>query len=188
MEITSSIPNLIFGSLMLTYKNMKPEFISGAEITIECQGFKNPIFEKKWSGFRISLFDSELIPNTISMSASIEFDAFGMTPSVIPINGLTIIPSIFKIAEYSVWVFSLTVFPIPLEQKCYVKIYIPADLAYKNTVIKGTQMMAPNSGDIITPTKILTEADGGTTIEFEACFRENSVGPSPTGRIEINSI
>ena len=189
MEITSSIPDLINKSIMIRYKNMKPEKIAGAQLTITCQSFKNPIYQKKWYGFRISIYDSEPIPNPISSSESIAFDATGMEPAIIPRNGLTVTPTIFKIAEYSIWVFSLKM-PIPLETECYIRLTIPSDLTYQNTMMKGQQMMAPMSSDIIdnNTVKVETAPDGSKILSWRACFRETTVGPSPQGRLEINRI
>ena len=93
-----------------------------------------------------------------------------MKPATISSNGLTVAPTIFKIAEYSIWVFSLTGFPIPLETECYIKIYIPPDLGFENTVIEGSQMMAPKNGSTIENVKMVTEADGGKSIMFQACY------------------
>ena len=95
-----------------------------------------------WYGFIISVYDSEPIPNTISYSEMLAFDATKMQPAIIPKNGLTVTPTIFKIAEYSIWVFSIKI-PIPLETECYAKLTIPADLSYQNTLLKGQQFMAP---------------------------------------------
>lgn len=112
---------------------MLPEKISGgAEISIICQGFKNPIYQGLWEGFTITIVDSEPSENAISNSGLLSFDAIGMEPALIPLNGLTIAPTVFKIGTYSTWLFSLTDFPIPLETKCYVKLYIPPDLAFDN--------------------------------------------------------
>lgn len=33
--------------------------ISGAQITIKCRQFRNPITPKLWSGFRLSTYDNE---------------------------------------------------------------------------------------------------------------------------------
>ena len=137
MRIKSSTPDIIGSSLLIDYDNMKPEYIKGQEITITCWGFKNPIQAKKWYGFAISWFDSELIPNTIEGS-EIEFiDASDFKPAEISPFGLTLAPSIFKINEYSIWVFSVTELPLPLEANCYISIYIPGDLAFQNVALKG---------------------------------------------------
>lgn len=188
MVIQSSTPDLINRNLMIRYKAMKPEKIKGGELTIVCQSFKNPIYEGYWPGFRISLYDSEPIPNPISSSEMLSFDSNGFKPAIIPKNGITITPTIFKIAEYSIWVISLTNFPIPLERECYAKITIPADLAFENTMIRGSQMFMSQSTDIIEGVEQVDNPDGSKTIKFRACYRDNTVGPSPQGRIEINRI
>jgi len=57
---------------------MLPNKISGAEITITCRGFKNPISEGEWRGFQLTLFDDEGVSNTIEFSSSnIAFDSRG---------------------------------------------------------------------------------------------------------------
>ena len=188
MEITSSEPGLINRNLMIAYKNMKPDKIKGGELTIVCQGFKNPIYQKKWPGFVISVYDSERIPNVISTTDFLSFDATTFEPAIIPRNGLTITPTIFKIAESSMWVLSISNFPIPLETQCYVKLTVPADLAVTLTTVEGSQMFSPTSGNIVQGIDKVDNADGSTTIKFQSCFRDRSVGPSPQGRLEINRI
>ena len=44
MVIVSSTPEKINQRINIKYKNMKPEYISNNSVTIECQGFYNPIF------------------------------------------------------------------------------------------------------------------------------------------------
>jgi hypothetical protein len=41
---------------------------------------------------------------------------------------MNIQPTIIRIAEYSLWTISLTNFPIPLEEICYIELIIPPDL------------------------------------------------------------
>ena len=87
---------------------MLPDKISGAEISITCQGFRNPIFQDMWSGFRLSVFDSEENKRQIEVSDDVEFDATEMLPGVIPPNYVTIAPTIFTIGSFSIWVLSVT--------------------------------------------------------------------------------
>ena len=134
------------------------------------------------------MFDNEPVPNTIVYSSFVAFDSRGFTPAKISSTGLTITPTIFKIAEYSIWVFSLTGLPIPLETECYVEIFIPADLRFDNTIISGSEMFAPVSGNVVDGVDEIANDDGSVTVRFEACYKERSVGPSPQGRLEINRI
>ena len=90
MEIIDSRPDIVSKTLSINYKNMLPEKISGAEITITCQGFKNPIYQAEWSGFRLSVFDSEDIRRRIEVTEEFAFDATKLSPSVIPPNFITI--------------------------------------------------------------------------------------------------
>ena len=60
-----------------------------------------------------------------------------MKPAPVPPFGLTLSPSIFKIAEFSVWVLSITELALPLETQCYVSIYIPGDLKFENVKFTG---------------------------------------------------
>jgi hypothetical protein len=180
MTILSSAPDLITRNLKIFYKAMAKEKIVGGELEIVCQSFKNPIYQKEWAGFVISMYDSEPIPNPISVSDILSFNSNGFKPALIPRNGLTITPTIFKIAEFSIWVFSVTTFPIPLETECYAKITIPADLAFEYTTIKGTQMFLTQSqDDIVDGVDQVSNPDGTKTVKFRACYRANTVGPSP---------
>ena len=83
---------------------MKPEkyedfsgFMVG-ELIIVCQGFRNPIYQKEWPGFVISVYDSDPFYNLISTSEILSFDATTFEPAIITRNDLTIIPSNFEIA------------------------------------------------------------------------------------------
>ena len=86
------------------------------------------------------------------------------------------------------WVLSLLNFPIPLETECYVKLTVPADLAVTLTTVEGSGLFAPVSGYIVQGIDKVDNADGSTTIKFESCFNDRSVGPSPQGRLSISSI
>ena len=57
--------------------------VSGEEITITCDGFKNPIYQKEWPGFRVSYFDDEPAASQIETSGNLFFDATKFTPAVI---------------------------------------------------------------------------------------------------------
>ena len=103
------------------------------EIRIICQGFKNPIYRGQFAFFALNLFDNEPFPNFIASSVPFNFDSSNLEPAIIPSDAISITPTIFKIAEYSVWNFLLSDFPIPLEQECFVEIYIPPDLAFDET-------------------------------------------------------
>jgi len=79
MTIETSRPDLINTSLNIKYKDMTPSKISGQEVTITCQGFKNPIFQDIWYGFIFNLFDSEIFPNSLEVSESVAIDATSFT-------------------------------------------------------------------------------------------------------------
>ena len=135
-----------------------------------------------------SEFDSETIPRRIEVSDILSFDSNGFLPASIPQGGVSIAPSIFKIAEYSIWVISLTQFPIPLETECYIKIKIPADLGFLNVAFTGGEMMLPNSGETVESVKQTVDATG-TTVYFQGCYRDTTVGPSPpTNNSVVNKI
>ena len=73
MDITSSRPDIVSRTLTIEYKNMKT--VSGAPISITCIGFRNPIYQGSWSGFRIAVFDSEQTKRRIEVSEDVSFDA-----------------------------------------------------------------------------------------------------------------
>ena len=57
--VESSRPSLLLQSLTIMYSDLKPELWDGSKpITFKCRGFRNPIVPVKWSGFRLSLYDS----------------------------------------------------------------------------------------------------------------------------------
>ena len=90
MEIYLSTPDIVSKTISISYRNMLPEKISGVEISITCQGFKNPIYQDQWGGFYISVFDSEEIRRRIEVTEDFAFNALGLQPSVIPPNYITI--------------------------------------------------------------------------------------------------
>ena len=188
MDIIQSRPDIFGGTLRIQYENMPVEKRAGVKLTIVCPGFKNPIYQALWEGFRVTTFDSEPIPNQIDSTGDLKFDARNFKPAKIQSNGLTIEPDIFTIQEKSIWVFSLTNFPVPLETECYIKFVIPPDLEYQQTDIEGRQIFQPNDSQFVSNQIVTFDPVIGTTVMFRACFKERTVGPSPSGRLEVNRI
>ena len=58
MKVTSSSADGFSQILTITYTDMPPTSLSGKEISITCQGFYNPIYQKLWGPFIVSIFDS----------------------------------------------------------------------------------------------------------------------------------
>ena len=130
MDITSSFPNNVNKQITISYENMPYEKTSGYELTVTCEGFRNPISLGEWPGFHFQFFDSEPIPASIEVSDSVSMFTDGYLPAEINAANLNIQPSIVKIAEFSVWTVTLTEFPIPLNTGCFVELIIPGDLTY----------------------------------------------------------
>ena len=80
---------------------MADDKVKGEKITITCKGFKNPISQGLWDGFKISLFDNERESrNLIEESQVFSFDTDSsnsqpFTPAAIRKTDLTIAPSTF---------------------------------------------------------------------------------------------
>ena len=168
---------------------MEPDKFSGQELTIVCRGFKNPIYEKIWQGFFIIFFDSEPSRNPIEQSESVGFNAVGFTPAQVEANTVIIKPSIFRIASESIWKITVSVFPIPLELECFVRLTIPSDLYMVNVAIQGFGMFKPRSGTVID--EVQDRVDGTTkqtVVTFPSCQSAGALGVSPQGRLEINRI
>jgi hypothetical protein len=68
----------------------------------------------------------------------VQLDASNFKPAIIPTQGFSISPTIFKIAESSIWTISISDFPIPLQKECYIRITVPKDLKYDNVNMFGT--------------------------------------------------
>ena len=188
MDITGSTPDFVSKTLKIDYKNMLPDKISGSQISITCDGFKNPIYQGMWSGFTISVFDSEVNRRRIEVSEDVSFDATRLQAAPIAPYLVTIAPTIFTIGSYSIWVLSVTLFPIPLETGCFVEITVPVDLRFNNIEFSGYDFMQPNSGVVVNQVTSFQNSAGDTVVRFQGCFSENTIGPSPQARLEINQI
>ena len=110
-----------------------------------------------------------------------------MVPAVIPTQGIQISPTIFKIAESSIWTLSIAEFPIPLQKECYIRLTIPPDLKHNHVALFGTGMFMGQTNTQISP-EIQTDSRSNRIIQFRACYQEFSLGPSPQGRLEIMTI
>ena len=92
----------------------------------------------------MAVFDSEDIRRRIEVTEDVAFDATDMLPGQIPNNLVTIAPTIFKIGEFSIWVLSVTLLPMPLERVCYIELTVPSDLRFNNVEFRGGEFMRPN--------------------------------------------
>ena len=75
-----------------------------------------------------------------------QLDATNFKPALIDSINLTIVPTIFKIGQFSIWIMSITDFPLPLEQGCWIRITIPKDLRYDNSNLNGWEIFQPADG------------------------------------------
>jgi hypothetical protein len=66
--------------ILINYENMQPNCISGSEIVIECKGYKNPIYQDVWSGFKVEVYDSERSEELIVTSNPTSLDATNYDP------------------------------------------------------------------------------------------------------------
>jgi hypothetical protein len=88
-DLVSSRADIISQRLSIKYTNMKTEYISGKEISIICRGFRNPIYQKQWPGFMLTLYDAEQPPNAIeSTGRDVFIDTNGFKPAQISSQGL----------------------------------------------------------------------------------------------------
>jgi len=132
------------------YSDMKPEVREGGvPIRFVCRGFRNPIVPTEWPGFRITFYDSQFqdetnpSPNEIQTTdEQVTLNASNFEAAIIPSQGITISPTIFMIAESSVWTLSISDFPVPLQKECYVRLTVPPDLKHNNVVMFGTGMFS----------------------------------------------
>jgi len=60
---------------------MKSKCIRGTKITIKCEQFYNPIYQKEWDGFHIVTYDAEKRPKRIDTSESATLDATDYKPT-----------------------------------------------------------------------------------------------------------
>lgn len=163
---------------------MKGECIKGKEILIRCEGFNNPISQKKWDGFRIVTYDFEKSAKKIDASESAYLDASKYKPTIIPTDFLKIQPRNMQIGTSSQWTFFLKVH-IPVELGCYVKLYYPNDLEFDYQQIIAQGLFKPQNGDRLTMENILINPLDipSTSITFKGCNHLNGVGIEPYGRL-----
>lgn len=75
MTIIQSDADQMNQKVKIVYDQLQQEFRANKKITVVCPGFKNPIYQGKWPGFEIQLYDSENNPNQINTSENVSFDA-----------------------------------------------------------------------------------------------------------------
>jgi len=81
--------------------------------------------------------------------------------------------------------------PIPMEQGCFIKIYVPSDLSMQITRIRAKGMFAPSAGgDSLSSADYEHDRtdDPSPSIRVNGCNQVSSVGRSPSGSLMIDSI
>jgi hypothetical protein len=102
--------------------------INGSPITITCPGFYNPIYQDKWYGFYVYIYDNEASYQPISKSdLEPSLDATKFEPYSIPPSSFSITPLDKTVNTFSEWTITLTP-KLPMMQECYIRIYIPTGL------------------------------------------------------------
>jgi hypothetical protein len=146
MEITQSSART--GTIRIFYTNMDSSCIRDTEITIECEGFYNPIYQKEWEGFRVITYDNETTPKPIERSEPAALDATGYSPAVVFPNDMKVQPSDLHINTASQWTVFIKM-PIPMELGCYVKLYYPSDVIFDFQSIQAQGFFKPERGDYL---------------------------------------
>ncbi len=110
---------------------------------------------------------------------------------------MTLSPENFVVNSKSPWDLTLSP-PIPLEEGCWVKIYLPNDLTFDYKSVLGEGFFQPDPD----PTKAVSllnfnqndvlERDGEEvayrSIVIEACTLEDKLGFSPQGSLRISDV
>lgn len=60
---------------------------------------------------------------------TISFDATSFKPMIMPTSAFSVQPANKMISTYSAWTMQLDV-NIPMQENCYIKIWIPPELTY----------------------------------------------------------
>jgi hypothetical protein len=81
----------------------------------------------------------------------VALDATNFDAALIPQQSIQISPSIFKIAESSIWTLSISDFPLPLQKECYIRITVPNDLQHNHVALFGTGMFSGQASTQISP-------------------------------------
>lgn len=192
MTITSSI--LQVGYMNIRYENMPASCIKGTKIEIKCTSFYNPIWQDKWYGFFVNLYDNEQpIYKPIEKSDSTPFlDATAYLPSPIPIDKFWVTPSDPTVNTVSEWTMYLEP-SVPMQVECYIKLYMPRDFTFNLDSIESSGIFLPKNRQAVLSTNDVTsypgtELDSRESIVFQGCFEEQSLGLQPSGRIFVRSI
>lgn len=113
---------------------------------------------------------------------------------IMPVNSFIIDPADNTISTSSTWTLSLSV-NIPMEKVCYIRFFLPAEFTYNPIDMHA-------SGIFIKPdlnpqlsiqdlSVIYRTADGSipkSSVVFEGCNVESSLGKTPFGRIDLTEI
>jgi len=59
---------------------MPANCISGSDITINCKGYKNPIYQDSWAGYYVETYDDEPVSRLIEKSIPTVLDATNYEP------------------------------------------------------------------------------------------------------------
>ena len=192
MKITSSQARANTRTLDIYYEDMPEEFWAGTEIEINCRYFKNPISKKEWGPFYLETYDNEDTLHKIDASADYYFDTRTYEPFPMDRFRQSVNPAVFQIGIYSIW--SLVVRPgLPMNQRCFIRIMIPPDLAFQDVNLIGDGIFRPiNDPDNIISSnhKAVTvdPATGYTWLTIQGCHSASDVGESPAGTLQINKI
>ena len=162
-------------------------------LVFQCNEFKNPIYQARWTDFYVTTFDDEAEPfnQKIEESSSLALETWDYEPLEFADERLSIIPKVPEISELSEWTLTLSL-PVPLDQYCWVKFYLPKSLKYKSEKVIGKQLFKPSYvSDVINldDTVIDTTADADyISVVIPACKLEDYVGFSPQGTLFVDSI
>jgi len=170
---------------------MEERYFSGEDITIECTNFRNPIYQSVWTDFIVRTYDSEDFYSEIeSGEEGVGLDATTFSPALIDPELVMIQPDRVEIGTLSTWEIVITM-PIPMEEGCWIKLFVPSDLTFQLNRIQAGGFFLPANGaeELSTSDYSLNRQDDPSpSIQFRGCNSESTVGESPSGKLEIDSI
>ena len=101
-------------------------------------------------------------------------------------------PDRVEIGTLSTWEIVITM-PIPMEVGCWIKLFVPSDLNFQLSNISAGGLFCPVNCDgteelSTSDYSLNRQDDPSPSILFRGCNSESTVGESPSGKLEIDSI
>lgn len=170
---TTARSQLLGQYIRVDYTDMTDACTNGGKITIECEGFKNPIYQDEWDGFYVEAWDDEPIAKLIERSIPTILDTRAYEPATMPARVLQVEPFDTTVNTKSSWTLSLAP-TVPLGEECYIVLLLPYDLEYSFEFVEAEGIFLPRNQQSILSTSDMEivegfKGDGRQSVKFFGC-------------------